>query len=99
MTTKHTPGPWKRCGEDRDGCPCGLVYATGADFGIATTYLSEYGFEAPMPDVEARKANARLIAAAPEMLETLEWLDSIGGLGATPHERIRAAIAKATGAA
>lgn len=40
----------------------------------------------------------RLQAAAPQMLETLQWLDSIGGLGLTAHERIRAAIAKATGA-
>lgn len=38
---------------------------------------------------------ARLIARAPSMLETLQWLDGIGGLGASVHERIRDEIAKA----
>ena len=35
--------------------------------------------------------------AAPEMLSTLEWLDSLGGLGSDAHARIRAAIKKAKG--
>lgn len=48
-------------------------------------------------ETQRRLAKYRLEAAAPEMLATLEWLDSIGGLGITSHERIRAAIAKARG--
>jgi hypothetical protein len=39
-----------------------------------------------------REEDARLICAAPMMLETLEWLDRIGGLGLNVHERIKATI-------
>jgi len=39
-----------------------------------------------------REEDARLICAAPTMLETLKWLDQIGGLGCQAHDRIRAAI-------
>lgn len=40
---------------------------------------------------------ARLIAAAPDMLAVLKWLDQLGGLGIDKHERIQAAITKAEG--
>lgn len=55
---KHTPGPWKASGTS--------VYAeTGREiiFGAYNMWLGE---------IEERKANARLIAAAPELLEALE---------------------------
>lgn len=38
-------------------------------------------------------ANGYLMRSAPKMLDTLKWLDLIGGLGNTVHERIRATIA------
>jgi hypothetical protein len=41
--------------------------------------------------------DAHLIAAAPELLAALKFLDQKGGLGADVHAMIRAAIAKATG--
>lgn len=95
----HTPGPWVMCGEDRGGCSCGLVYAKNEDAGIASTYLVEDGFEMSMPDLEARKANARLISAAPDLLADMkDVVERLAGL--LPVERIaryKHSIAKATG--
>lgn len=58
----------------------------------------------PSPEIVAgvkRKANARLIAAAPEMLAALksaiEWAEYTGGWDGDAWSEIRAAIAKATG--
>jgi hypothetical protein len=48
-------------------------------------------------NAEIYKANARLIAAAPEMLETLKTLDRLGGLGLDKHAWIREVIDKAEG--
>jgi hypothetical protein len=39
----------------------------------------------------------RLVAAAPEMLEFLQALNSMGGLGLDVHRQLDALIAKATG--
>ena len=48
---------------------------------------------------EQREADARLIAAAPEMLEALERVKATGVfLGAIPQGMVDAAIAKAKGA-
>jgi len=47
--------------------------------------------------LEEQKANARLIAAAPELLGALMMLDKRGGLGPQTHKYIRSIIAKATG--
>lgn len=54
--TKHTPGPWIQCGYDIT-TPEGL-------FPIAKLN--------PVLDINVIEANARLIAAAPELLEALE---------------------------
>lgn len=77
--SQHTPGPWRiefpeisgRCPTLHDGTPYieisgGCGYPGGADPGFQTTaYLSE--------------ADARLIAAAPELLEALNgMLDAQG---------------------
>ena len=92
---KHTPGPWEVTGTDTVQTADGFVVAWGAHF-----------------DQDGKtEANARLIAAAPEMLETLERFVRVVDLrraevGVVPTgidvQRIehyaRAAIAKARGA-
>lgn len=79
MKRKHTPAPWRRF-DSRV-----RAVADGADFLIASVSRHD----------EACEANARLIAAAPEMLEALKAL-----LPFLAGERLRvasAAIAKAEG--
>ena len=94
MNTQHTPGPWK---------------ITSLEFiddslggGIARVYSRQ------TRSLEELEANARLIAAAPEMLEALKdqekfWVmreAELGLLSTKANEllaRIRAAIAKAEG--
>ncbi len=57
--TKHTPGPW-RVEANRSA-----VYVLAGNFCVATTADERTGNVAPAAD------NARLIAAAPELLEAL----------------------------
>jgi hypothetical protein len=84
---KHTPGPWR-------------VGDGGATvFGPKSTQLKIVASLTRGLAGESTKANARLIAAAPELLESLESLVSVfisPGFEATTNAA-RAAIAKAKG--
>lgn len=109
-TTKHTPGPWLREGTSvyalqqdgwRKGEPCMVnrFYAQ-VQFGRAGGELT------PHEEVEA---NARLISAAPELLEALEWAVMSYNIGysklirgqndehCAAVDRLRAALKKARG--
>ena len=66
--SKHTPGPWEVSGEifDNDGQPETAIQALN---GAATVAVAlEFGQNNP----HIREANARLIAAAPDLLEQLK---------------------------
>lgn len=104
--SKHTPGPW-RIGHQTDyGVFNPSVIQTGEDVGIATVYgiplhvkLDEVEND---PKCAEGLANARLIAAAPDLLaackEALQSSeDSEGGGYRVLNEMLRAAIAKAEG--
>ena len=98
----HTPGPWK-VGEDEP-----FVYAlnnagTNRFFaGVQAGWLTEGGTNKPT-DVRTSHdeimANARLIAAAPDLLEALEKLLAfhIAAHNHPIHAAARAAIKKARG--
>jgi hypothetical protein len=102
---RHTPGPW-HIGESIDEYQTGSeswnvpVWANHADPG------DRIAAEALAKDREQARANARLIAAAPELLEACKGLVRIAdavrytaGLGKNQMARVdaaRAAIAKAT---
>jgi len=102
---KHTPGPWV-VGEPHPTNACAYVRAAGANKGdeIATLYhCSEgggIGRDGIWPEQPNRDANARLIAAAPDLLAMLKvaqlWLDVDGRFD---MQGINAAIAKAEGGA
>lgn len=77
--TQHTPGPWAQNGNLIEG-PDGETVA----------YVTAYNTMTPR-----QKANARLIAAAPELLAALE--NVMANPTTFSFEPIRAAIAKATG--
>ena len=103
MTSKHTPGPWSYIGDDETG---GIKFAEVAAGEIGTRAHRSVawciGVDERRLDA-ATKANARLIAAAPDLLEALQEIVSqdIAELALDPDwpRRIaRAAIAKATGA-
>lgn len=86
---EHTPGPWRSCD--------GLVFRDEPEPGRAIADCRDYA------DAEA-EANARLIAAAPELLAALTLfegefgsLDSHCGHITKMTQFARAAIAKATG--
>lgn len=95
--SKHTPAPWKVVGDEEET----YVFFTaknGKDYQLAQVSAGE-GFN--------RKENARLIAAAPELLEALQGLmlwvmdEAIeakkGGRKIGAYEAGRAALAKARG--
>ena len=93
---KHTPGPWSLSDEThRDGLRSKLIH--GMPEGMLAIVRVEhqgryYG-----------DANARLIAAAPDLLEMAKWAESaIAPFSKDPAEqsgiaRLRAAIARAEG--
>lgn len=83
MSAKHTPGPWHTAGDQ------GVQIRSQRDQ-IAKVWTMR-GNE--------WKANARLIASAPELLEALKAVlaNSLDSKGlADAHKHARAAIAKAT---
>jgi hypothetical protein len=93
MKAKHTPAPWhtgEKYPED--------IYANRAGHAIARCVNEQYAGEC--------EANAKLIAAAPELLEALIMVRDadndckLDGLKTIPYAsraKIDAAIAKATG--
>ncbi len=95
MTTKHTPGPWVA-----DGCVIEHFDAP-LKFDIAVTRQHLIW----TPDTEHAEANARLIAAAPELLEAcklaadaLSTRDAIAlGIGRDAFLALVAAVGKAQG--
>ena len=109
MKMKHTPGPWKIT-DKIDGQ---FAYTPRIHVGPAVVYYTA-GYPTAEQDSEFKaiaEANARLIAAAPELLDELIEQDKFLGVlaGTVPlsekdthrriamhRESVRAAIAKAT---
>jgi hypothetical protein len=102
MTTKHTPGPWHIAFGGMDGDDFAVIGSKHSERAVCNLEPRDY-----------TQANARLIAAAPELLQALdeivaEWdAGNIGRITTIPgtpgwEESVgvkwaRAAIAKATG--
>ncbi|GGD58701.1 hypothetical protein [Croceicoccus mobilis] len=84
--TEHTPGPWSLDENDiRDEAQAVLTDRFGGT--VADVFTGHRHGEC--------EANARLIAAAPELLDALEYLVSLGGGDCL--DMARDAIAKARG--
>ncbi len=108
MTTQHTPGPWRT--ETVDDT-CYILPPLGNDDACVTSIWVKGNGQNPCKNL----ANARLIAAAPELLELcqtvllrldVEHAERIAKGETAPHficaalrDDLRAAIAKATGGA
>lgn len=102
MTNKHTPAPWKHKGARIVKCRHKKTDKDPYDFTIAQVMC----FCSGDFDGQEQRANATLIAAAPELLEALYKAETYFSEYAaeTPASEhmlinIRAAIAKAKGAA
>lgn len=88
----HTPGPWQVCVD----APSLIEASIGHEDGLMRTIAQALD---PIPHIGDKtvNANARLIAAAPELLKALQNLDANPEL-TSAWLQARAAIAKATGA-
>jgi hypothetical protein len=99
MTSKHTPGPWEQCDEFGPITHGTCAKAVNDNFLVASC-TGYYGRE-------QAQANARLIAAAPDLLEALTKLHEellalhiSGDVGRSLEDLLTIAppnIAKATG--
>jgi hypothetical protein len=79
--SEHTPGPWKTNGDP---------YVSTADGKRSIAFCdTRHGYE--------DRANARLIAATPDLLNALMALADVAERKGIPCDAARAAIAKATG--
>lgn len=97
MNTKHTPGPWEvaEAGSWKGGKRTSTEYFVrrpGDDVAIASDIIDPANDDAPS------EANARLIAAAPDLLEALiELRNFYIEMTGLPPVAANAAIAKAKG--
>lgn len=84
---KGTPGPWNYCADEPD-------WVTDSNDNIAVARVTRYN-----ADAEAQHANAKLIAAAPELLEALiKLVDIVDDMVHGPStDAAHAAINKALG--
>lgn len=98
---KHTPGPW-RTDEDEHDAPYQDIRIKAANRTVCKVWIDD----APVHDYNAeQEANARLIAAAPQLLDALQPFvrnnssDEFVTLVVRSSDitKARAAIAKATG--
>ena len=85
MNAQHTPGPWIINGREIDG---------PADSGVIVARLPEWGILAESPDPAS--ANARLIAAAPDLLAALNHVLERATMPGFLRDKVKAAIASAT---
>ena len=84
----HTPGSWvAEPTEPHSGFNCWTIVAPTGDVAWAKGYQHE----------DEKIANAKLIAAAPELLEALKAVVSVADRKTVEFEMAHAAIAKATG--
>lgn len=96
MTEQHTPGPWKAHRGVEDDTTRWIV--TQAIAGHPKYLIAEIHNGAPGDSLETEEANARLFAAAPDLLGALtaEDIDSIVGaiddfvIGPVEDEELRA---------
>ena len=89
-TTKHTPGPWMATGHETD--PRWQVFYRHSSGGLVRVAICD--------DDRDDGANARLIAAAPDLLDAckaaLNWLSRCGQEGLV-REEIEKTVKKAEG--
>ena len=98
MSTKHTPGPWTMHPRFDDGAEVRALLAPVAWCGVASTHGAS---SSQSIDAAEARANARLIAAAPDLLAALHRISLASQNSMSSKEECgriaREAIAKAKG--
>ena len=89
---KHTPGPWWADFDGEDTFDGVEIQQVGR-----LHYVPVANVPVDYTDREEREANARLIAAAPDLLDALEEAVSQHGHGLVNLDAARTALAKAKG--
>ena len=95
----HTPGPWKFEVVDETDSLLGCKWLDGGSGSTVIDLSNEWtGYPECGQDLQMTisKEDAHLIAAAPEMLEALEWLN-LHSFTAQNSPKIQSAIRKARG--
>ena len=107
---KFTPGPWSKAHLNENGCRCGYVFSEGGETVAKVLYNDKedanYCKYEEEISLETARANAALIAAAPDMYAALEYILNLASTPAANGElvyidfmEIRSALAKARGEA
>lgn len=100
--SQHTLGPWSFCGNgphQAKPCACGCIFGDGGQVYVAKTLTLDDSVD-PVASERQRDANTRLIAAAPELLDALEFVLPMlrdEGEHEPEYQRAVAVIAKAKG--
>ncbi len=95
MEAKHSPSPWILNSDSSSGCIVRITIKS-AD-GHTVHYASRHAWDPDAPCKSVYRANNRLIAAAPELLEALKEVVAIADRKTDVFDKARAAIAKAEG--
>jgi alanine dehydrogenase len=97
--SKHTPGPWK-LNDNTQYWKNNIFSITASKRGVHSVAVANMPARATIPVSEAW-ANARLMVAAPDLLEALQLADAmLSGANMDAkivEKKVRSAIAKATG--
>jgi hypothetical protein len=92
MSADYTPAPWTTDEEEHDAPYQNIKIKAGAHHTVCTVWIDD----APVRNFNSQQqANARLIAAAPDLLAALQEVAELDNVGAFPC--VHAAIAKAIG--
>ena len=92
MEHKHTPGPWESMPVDAGIHRFGIICANDP-LGTSANDIAAVWLRGGQQKTEA---NARLIAAAPDLLEALQAVVRVADRSTVEFDAARAAIAKAT---
>lgn len=94
---KGTPGPWKCLREEVNNHYIRISSTkVGERFAVANVLIPLYD-DVREREAKETRANAKLIAAAPELLEALQIICFFEDISSAQREIAEAAIAKATG--
>jgi len=92
--SNFTKGPWKYDYDNADWSGGGCWYSVTDKDGNS---LLSFSYNSPQSVGDEKRANARLMSAAPELYEALEAVIAISDRATDVYDRAKAVLAKAKG--